>query len=656
MKPYAYQVMDGQRTQVKCNYVLENNVLTFSLPSGYDHSRMLVIDPTVVFCSFTGSTADNWGFTATYDSHGDFYAGGLVNALMAGTSFPVSPGAYQSVYGGGQGSSAIEYAADIAIMKFNAGGTSRLYGTYLGGSNNERPFSMIADSADNLVLCGRTHSIDYPVTTGAYQITNHGGWDMVVSKLSVNGTALLASTYMGGSGDDGINYDSTEVGYGHLKLNYGDDARSEIQTDLQGNIYVTGSTFSTDFPTTATAIATTLGGMQDGVVFKFNDSLTTLLWSTYLHGSGDDAGYSLAFNNSQTSLYVSGGTNSTDFPVTTGGWQPTFMGDSADGFILKFQNSDPYTVQEGTYVGTANYDQVYGIQVDAADNLYVMGQSLGGAFPVTSGVYANSGSSQFVMKLDSNLSTDLASTVYGSGDPLHTNISPVAFMVDTCGSIYISGWGGNLTLASTRSGLCTGMPVTPDAYQSTTDGADFYFIVLAPEMTSLLYATFYGRNTGTTYWEGEHVDGGTSRFDKNGVIYQAICANCGGPTSIPFPTTAGSWDTVDGSINCNEAALKIAFNISVCPTAVASVKSGASAFRIFPDPANDDLNIAWNGQTEGTVKVEITDITGRTIFTAETEARNGACSLRVADWANGLYFVSLRAGSLMYNGKVEVLR
>ena len=637
MKPYAYQNIKDTKVQVRCNYVLQNNKVSFSFPDDYDHSQLLVIDPTVVFCSFTGSTADNWGFTATYDKYGNFYAGGLVNALTSGTSFPVTPGAYQGTFGGGQGGSAIEYAADLGIMKFNPSGTTRIWATYIGGSCNERPHSMIVDTGDNLIIAGRTHSQDYPVTPGAFQTTNGGGWDIIVTKLNAAGSALVGSTYIGGSGDDGINFDSTEVGYGHLKFNYGDDARSEVQVDNIGNIYVTGSTSSTNFPTTSSAIATTLAGLQDGVVFKMNSNLTSLIWSTYLHGSGDDAGYVLAFNNSQTSLYVAGGTSSPDFPVTPGSWHSTYGGDSADGFILKFKNSPPYNVQKGTFVGTSHYDQVYGIQVDNSDNVYVMGQSIGGAFPVTAGVYSNPSSSQFVMKMDSNLTTDLISTVYGSGDPLHTNISPVAFLVDTCENVYISGWGGNLTLASTHSGFCTGMPTTTDAYQSVTDGADFYFIVFAPNMTSLRYATFYGRNTGTTYWEGEHVDGGTSRFDKHGIIYQAICANCGGPSSTPFPTTAGSWATVDASDNCNEAALKIAFNIGPVTVNIVAgpTTSGCAPLTVnFTNLTTNGLNFVWNygdGSPIDTSFAPSHTFTSAGVYTVTVSASNSNACFRTND-------------------------
>jgi len=644
MKPEAYQYGSDGKIVVACNYRLKNNKVTFDFPDDYDHTKQLIIDPTIVFCSFTGSTADNWGFTATYDNSGNFYMGGLVNALAiaGGGAYPVSPGAFQSTFGGGEGATAIEYGADIGIMKLSPDGKSRIYATYLGGANNERPHSLIVDGAGNLIVAGRTHSTDFPVTPGAFQSTNHGGWDIIVSKLNSTATALIGSTYMGGTGDDGLNYDSTEVGYGHLKYNYGDDARSEVQIDNAGNIYVAGSTMSTNFPTTAGALATTLSGMQDGVVFKLNSTLTSLIWSTYLSGKGDDAGYVLAFNSSQSSLYVAGGTNSTDFPVTAGSWHSTYGGDSADGYILKFRNSPPYNLQKGTFVGTSHYDQVYGIQVDANDDVYAMGQSLGGTFPVTAGVYTNPSSSQFVIKLDSNLSTDLVSTVYGSSDPLHTNISPVAFLIDTCENVYISGWGGNIMGAAApglvpHCGTTTGMPVTSDAYQNTTDGFDFYFIVLGPGMSSLRYATFYGRSSGVSGY-GEHVDGGTSRFDKHGIIYQGICANCGGPGSPPFPTTTGAWATLVASSNCNEAGLKIAFNIGPVTAVVTAgpSTSGCAPLTVnFTNTSSNALSFVWNfGDGTTSTTFSPTHIfTSAGTYTVTLSASNANACFRTNDTA-----------------------
>ena len=656
LKPYVYQYVNDQRVDIPCEYKLNGNELTFNFPEDYDHSRLLVIDPTVIFCTLTGSTADNWGFTATYDNAGNFYAGGLVNTVTYGGSFPITPGAFQTSYGGGYGAGAIAdggaYGADISIIKYNPTCSSKIYATYIGGLGNEHPHSMIVDTANNLIIAGRTKSQNYPVTLSAYDTVNNGGWDIVVTKLNAAGTALIGSTYIGGSGDDGVNFDSTEYGAGHLKYNYGDDARSEVQVDKQGNIYVAGCTSSSNFPTTSTAIATTLSGLQDGVAFKLNSTVSSLIWSTYISGNGDDAAYVLAFDTGQAAIYVAGGTNSTNLPVTAGSLHNTYQGDTADGFVLKFKNSFPYNVLKGTYVGTSNYDQVYGIQVSSDNSVYVMGQSVGGSFPVTSGTYSNANSCQFAMKMDADLSTDLVSTVFGNGDATHTNISPVAFLIDTCQNVYISGWGGNLGFSSIKSGLCSGMPLSSDAFQTTTDGRDFYFIVLGQNMASLRYATYYGRNSDVAD-QGEHVDGGTSRFDKHGIIYQAICANCiGGPA---FPTTAGAYATLDGSPNCNEAALKIAFNIgpvSASITAGPSTSGCAPLTVNFTNTSNNGLTFLWNwGDGTGTDTAYAPSHTFTTpgVYTVTLSAANSNACFKTTDTAHLVITVSTDTISPAFN-------
>jgi gliding motility-associated-like protein len=611
VKPYAYQYINDEKTEVPCEYTLHGNSVAFDFPEGYDHSKLLIIDPIVLWSTLTGSTADNWGYTATYDNAGDFYAGGLVNCLaFPGTHFPVSPGAFQTTWGGGFGSASsadgYAYAADMAIIKYNSTGVNRIYATYIGGNGNEHPHSMIVDASNNLIIAGRTRSTNYPTTSTAYQISNRGGWDIVVTKLNATGTGLVGSTYVGGSDNDGVNFDSTEYAYGQLKFNYGDDSRSEVQVDGAGNIYVASCTQSGDFPTTPTAISSTLSGMQDGVVIKLNPTLSSMLWSTYLGGNGSDAAYVLAFDTLQASIFVAGGTNSTNFPTTPGAWHSSLGGGGADGFIVKFLNSPPYNLQEGTYVGTTGFDQVYGIQVDDSRHVYVMGQSVGGLFPVTPGVYSNPGSCQFIMKMDNGLTTDQVSTVFGSGSSASTNISPTAFLVDTCGNVYVSGWGGNLGITGTATGLCSGMYTTPGCYQPTTlDGRDFYFIVLGSGMTTVRYATYFGRNCSLPgeEWMGEHVDGGTSRFSKQGIIYQGICANCGGTPGVPgacatpFPTTAGVWSMVDSSRNCNEAALKIEFNIgpvSANPSASPSTNGCAPFTVTFINTSTNGVTFVWD--------------------------------------------------------------
>lgn len=549
LEPYAFQDIDGERTVVSCNYILINeNTIGFELPNGYNKAYDLIIDPEVVFASLTGSIPDNWGFTATYDASGNLYGGGIVN----GSSYPTSTGAFQTTFGGGTAGTSMP--CDVGISKFSSDGSALLYSTYIGGSSNDYPHSMIVDNTGNLYISGKTNSTNFPTVTGSYDVGHNGGFDVFVVKLNAGGTALLAATYVGGTGDDGLNVDDGFSGSTTtLKYNYGDNARSEILLDNSNNVYVAAASQSTDFPVTATAVKTTLTGSQDGVVFKLNSTLSTLMWSTYIGGTSDDAAYVLAFSNGYANLFVAGGTQSTDFMTgyTTAGLMSTYGGGVADGFICKFQNSGTYSLLTATFVGTDAYDQIYGIQVDADHDVYVMGQTLG-AFPVTTGVYSVASSRQFLMKLNNTLTTNIYSTVWGQGATTMPNIVPVAFLVDTCKNVYISGWGGSIA-----GGTMTGLTVTSDALQATTDGNDFYFIVFKEDATELLYATYFGSPT-----KPEHVDGGTSRFNPNGEVYQAICASCG-PSSSSYPATAGAWASTKGSAttNCNLGVVKIAFNL-----------------------------------------------------------------------------------------------
>lgn len=554
LKPYAYQYIDNEKVEVACKYRLSGNTVSYAFPKGYNDAYTLVIDPTVVFSTYTGSTADNFGFTATYDDAGNFYAGGITS----GNGYPTSTGAYDVSYNGGGTCGGNAFSYDMTITKFNPTGTSIVYSTYIGGGENDQPHSMIVDGNGDLVISGRTCSINYPTTGGAYSTNNSGGSDIIVTTFNPTGTALIGSTYIGGSADDGMNISGNfGVFNTSLKHSYGDDSRSEVIVDNNNNVYVASCTKSANFPVVSPHQGS-LQGAQDGVIVKLNPTLTTLLWSTFIGGNDNDAAYALTLNRSQSSLYVSGGTASNNFPSTSGTFSSSYNGGIADGFILKFQNSGAYPLLRGTFIGGASYDQSYGVQTDTKGFVYAMGQSLGNGVSVFNATYSNPNSSQFVIKLDSNLNTRIYSTVFGSGNSGSVNITPTAFLVDTCENVYISGWGG--TLAGS-GGSTSGMPTNlgtpaPALLTNTTTGEDFYFIVLQKNASALLFGAFFGSSS-----KGDHVDGGTSRFDKNGVIYQAMCGDCGGNPKNSVPTTAGAYSTTNGNANCNLVALKIAMNL-----------------------------------------------------------------------------------------------
>ena len=247
----------------------------------------------------------------------------------------------------------------------------------------------------------------------------------------------------------------------------------------------------------------------------------------------------------------------------TGVIQPAFAGGICDGYISIISN-DGSTLKKTTYLGTSGFDAIYGIEFDKNGFPYVMGSTTGNWKTTANVGFINAGAKQFVAKLKPDLSAYVYSTTFGSAAP-NPNISPVAFLVDRCENVYVSGWGGWLFADADPYGLAgtAGMPVSSNAIKKITDNRDFYFIVIQKNASALLYATFFGQNDGPQSIS-EHVDGGTSRYDRNGIIYQAICANCSDHSVTPFPTSPGVWSPRNGTggSGCNLAAIKIAFNFA----------------------------------------------------------------------------------------------
>ena len=555
--PYSYQTETGKRQEVDCKYVVKNNVVTFKI-GAYDTRSTLIIDPSIIFSTFTGSAIDNWGYTATPGPDGSFFAGGIA----FGTGYRVSPGAYQTVFGGGTDEGGFG-GYDIAIFKFSPNGSNRLYATYLGGSGNEQPHSMITDAAGNLIIAGRSNSANYPLRSFAAPIGGGGGYDIIISKLNSTGTILTGSVKIGGTSDDGVNikpkYPTSSPSAISLRRNYGDDARSEVILDAANNVYLVSCTQSTNFPT-LNAVQNNNGGAQDGVILKFNASLTTRLFSTYFGGVADDACFVTNINPLTGDLFVAGATASNDLPGNkTGVLQPTFASGISDGFITQLTN-DGSAIVRTTYQGTTGIDLIYGLKFDRSGFPYIMGTTTGNWTVFNANfkdVYGGNTAKQFISKLKPDLSGYVYSTVFGTNSTV-PNISPIAFMVDRCENVYVSGWGGGINVQQQyTSGNTSGLTeVNPLTGIPAADGKDFYFFVLEKNANSQLFGSHFGQNGAL----GDHVDGGTSRFDDNGVIYQAVCANCSG--GAVFPTTPGSWSTSNGSTNCNQACIKIEMNFA----------------------------------------------------------------------------------------------
>ena len=617
-KPYAYQLIKGKEIEVACNFSVNDSTISFKLGK-YDQSADLIIDPTLVFATYNGSNSDNFGMTATYGHDGSAYSGGTVY----GNDYPnPDPLAYDinsnfTVFNGSNG------ITDVFISKYSADGTQMLWGTFIGGGNNsqgtETVHSLICDLDDNVYFFGATSSSDFPTTAGAFDASFNGGnttyntnfdyngvyfqnlgTDIYVAKLSSNGHTLLGSTFVGGNGNDGVSYEQANLPYNGPNLytgltsNYGDQFRGEIMLDANNNILVASCTRSTNFPI-VTPIQAAFGGVQDGVVFKLSSTFNSLLFSTYYGGSQRDACNSIKVDNAQNVLFA-GGTQSNNLTGISGTWQPTFGGGTTDGFIVKMPPGGN-SISAATYVGKGGYDQVFFVELDRNDNIFVLGQSVGSAgngyMPVTNAGYSDGNSSNFIVKFNPTLTAIMNSTRFGNGSTA-IHISPAAFLVDNCGNIYVSGWGANILQSTPLSG----MPVTFDAFQATPpNGFDFYLFVLKGNFNNILYGSYLGGNQAQ-----EHVDGGTSRFDKNGVVYQSVCGGCGGFSD--FPTTPGAWSSQNNSSNCNNIVFK--FSTGLIPVAdfTPDQTAGCADFTVqFQNFSTDDDTYLWdfgNGNLDST--------------------------------------------------------
>ncbi|HEY0730960.1 MAG TPA: PKD domain-containing protein, partial [Chitinophagaceae bacterium] len=291
---------------------------------------------------------------------------------------------------------------------------------------------------------------------------------------------------------------------------------------------------------------------------------STLIFSGFLGGNANDAAYVLSLSQ-DGSIYVAGGTESGNFPGTGSGAIHNNLQGGIDGYV-SIINPAGSAITKSTYLGTSSYDQVYGIQFDRLGFPYVMGQTTG-AWSILNATWSQSGGKQFIAKLQPDLSAYVYSTVFGSGGS-SPDISPVAFLVDRCENVYVSGWGGDIGITGFSLMGTSGLTRVNGVLQSWNDGREFYFFVLKKNASAQLYGDFFGQNGGFT----DHVDGGTSRFDANGMIYQAICANCGGG---PYPTGPSNvWALTHSSPNCNLAMLKVDMDLSGIRSGVQSAING----------------------------------------------------------------------------------
>ena len=538
-KPVVYQPTTdpGQRTTedvatkhfLKGSYALKGRgQIGFEL-AGYDPGRPLIIDPVLIYSTYLGGSGPDTAYGLAVDSSGNAYLTGSTQSANFPTANP-----FQAAIAGG---------VDVFVTKLNATGSALVYSTYLGGSGFDLGTGIAVDSAGNAYVTGYTSSANFP-TAGSIQPTFGGGNDdAFVAKLDPSGSVLVYSFYLGGSDDDfghGIAVDSsgnayvtgstkstnfpivnplqpanagssdafvTKVSSDGSRLVYstflggsGADSGQGIAVDASGNAYVTGYTFSLDYPTTAGALQGSNGGGSDAFVAKLNPGGSALVYSTYLGGSGLDRGFAIAID-STGNAYVTGDTQSSNFPTTVGAFSRTNAG-NGDAFVAKLNTAGSMLVYS-TFLGGTDVDQGFGISVDSSNRAFVTGLTQSANFPVRDPLQASIGggtcgaspcSDAFVTELDAQgallpYSTFLGGTGADSG---------LAIVLDSSGNnAYVAGGTASSDFPPVSGAFQPvyggGNPSGGDAFAVKINAADAPAVALSPQQM-----TFGDQAVGTT--------------------------------------------------------------------------------------------------------------------------------------------------------------
>jgi beta-propeller repeat-containing protein len=410
---------------VESRYRLDGDRVSFEVAS-YDSRRPLVVDPTLAYSTYLGGTDGDGGSRIVVDGAGNAYVVGTTDS----TNFPTTPGAFQTSLGG-------HFVRNAFVSKLNPTGSALVYSTYLGGTGTDEGFDIALDGTGHAYVTGLASSTDFPITPGAFQTTKDGSDDVFISKLNPTGSTLVYSTYLGGRQND---------------------AGFAITLDGGGHAYVTGFTHSANFPTTQGAFQTSSGGFYDAFVSKLNVSGSALLYSTYLGGNGFDDGSSIVLD-SAGHAYVTGFTQSTDFPSTPGAFQTTLGGFRGNAFVSKL-NASGSSLLYSTYLGGSDSDSGSAIALDGTGHTYITGAASSSNFPITADAFQGKllgPADAFVTELNAAGRTLLYSTYLGGS------------RIDGGGGIALDGSGNTYVTGLT---LSNNFPITPGTFQ-TNFGGDF---------------------------------------------------------------------------------------------------------------------------------------------------------------------------------------
>ncbi|AGY57615.1 hypothetical protein GKIL_1369 [Gloeobacter kilaueensis JS1] len=473
--PVVYQLIDSKRRSVDGRYVLlDRRTVAFAI-GAYDRRRSLIIDPTLSYATLLGGSGGDYGAAIAADSTGNLYATGFTDSVDFRTLNPLQAG--------------LAGNSDVFVTKFNTSGNALVYSTYLGGSNNDYPAALRIDGSGNAYVVGYTNSTNFPVAN-ALRSTLAGNNDAFVSKLNASGSALVYSTYLGGSSND---------------------IATGLAVASSGNLYVTGYTLSSDFPLLKPLQSVYGGGAYDAFVTKFNAAGNTLAYSTYLGGSGTDFASGIAVD-SKGNAYLTGYTTSSNFPVV-GAFQPSLKG-GFDGFVSKL-NAAGSALAYSTYLGGSKGDFSTAIAVGSSGDIFVTGYTASTDFPRANAFQSllKGDQNAFLTKLDA-AGTSLSYSTYLGGSRSEYSY---ALAVDSKGNAVVSGLTTSTdfpTLSALQAGYSGGL-------------ADAFVTKFNAVGSAVQYSTYLGGGS-EDYSYGLAIDGADNTYVA-GFTYSAN-----------FPTTAGA--------------------------------------------------------------------------------------------------------------------
>jgi Beta-propeller repeat len=551
-KPLIYQEARGKREQIPGKYrILARNEVGLEV-GPYDVTRPLVIDPALVFSAVFGSPTSGGTVAAmATDSNENIYVTGHATT----PDFPTTPGAFQTSGSGG--------LDEIFVSKLSADGKQLLYSTYLGGSQMDvnDGLAIAVDSAGQAYVGGNTAALDFPTTAGGFQTKagscpNPGGTycDGFLTELNASGTGLVYSTFVGGTDQDRV---------------------QGVTLDSSGNVYLTGQTVSTDFPTTPGAYLTSIPPTLHSHTWAFIEKIdprqsgsASLVYSTYVGGIQVDA-TGIAVDATGNAYIVGQSFDTSAYPTTPGAFQ-TVAGTGFTAFVTKMNPTGSALVYSTFLGGIASSPSgqttqtgATAVAVDAAGNAYVTGLTYASDFPTTSGAFQSSlqgPNAAFVSKINPVGSALVYSTFIG-GAVRATNTVGNSIALDGVGNAYITGSTDSddfPTTLVTLDALCAG--ASGDCY---TGGPSAFVTELSPSGSSLVFSTFLG-GSGYNAGSGVAVDSTTGDI---------LVAGTNG--SSDFPKTPGAFLTPGQSV----------FVTKISPTAPGAAIAISPAVVTFPPQA-----------------------------------------------------------------------